>query len=326
MTDKERLDLMMATNLSEIVKKDFLKWLAENGFFIAPASTKYHGNYEGGLFDHSFMVMNLLVELSAANGLKWKRPESPFLVGMFHDLCKIDQYKHPATGMAADNEPIYDPIAWEYNNDRNSFIESLRSDARVLKKTDVEKLQDFKIGIAAIDEVIENYAESLESRGLQRGAVMNAILNRQRNMQQAELLRNINGDFSNPVPTLTEQDFDAIIDNIGDLLVDIYTAKCGAYLHFTVVLNDGGKGAQSRRNGCSICAVEVRNLARNTHIIVVLPDVFLGGLSVADLLAVFCDKAHIQIVNGGTEYRLILIVAGAFCIHKLQAFIKVQLL
>lgn len=117
MNDKERLDLMMATNLSEIVKKDFLKWLAENGFFTAPASTKYHGNYEGGLFDHSFMVMNLLVELSAANGLKWKRPESPFLVGMFHDLCKIDQYKHPATGMTADNEPIYDPMVWEYNND-----------------------------------------------------------------------------------------------------------------------------------------------------------------------------------------------------------------
>ena len=60
------------------------------------------------------------------------------------------------------------------------------------------------------------------------------------------------------------EDF-TVIGHTGDLLVDIYTAKCGAYLHFTVVLNDGGKGAQSRRNGCSICAVEVRNLARNTH-------------------------------------------------------------
>lgn len=111
MTDKERLDFMMATNLSEIVKEDFLKWLAENGFFTAPASTKYHGNYEGGLFDHSFMVMNLLVELSAANGLKWKRPASPFLVGMFHDLCKIDQYR-------IDNSTPYtvgEPTRYEYN-------------------------------------------------------------------------------------------------------------------------------------------------------------------------------------------------------------------
>lgn len=111
MTDKERIKLMMATNLSEIVKEDFLKWLAENGFFTAPASTKYHGNYEGGLFDHSFMVMNLLVELSAANGLKWKRPASPFLVGMFHDLCKIDQYR-------IDNSTPYtvgEPTQYEYN-------------------------------------------------------------------------------------------------------------------------------------------------------------------------------------------------------------------
>jgi len=112
MTDKERLDLMMVTNLSEIVKEDFLKWLAENGFFTAPASTKYHGNYEGGLFDHSFMMMNLLVELSAANGLKWKRPASPFLVGMFHDLCKIDQYR-------IDNSTPYtvgEPTRYEYNH------------------------------------------------------------------------------------------------------------------------------------------------------------------------------------------------------------------
>ena len=44
----------------------------------------------------------------------------------------------------------------------------------------------------------------------------------------------------------------AVIGHTGDLLADIYTVKYGAYLHFTAVLNDGGKGAQSRRNGCSI--------------------------------------------------------------------------
>ena len=57
------------------------------------------------------MVMNLLVELSAANALKWKRPASPFLVGMFHDLCKIDQYR-------IDNSTPYtagEPTRYEYN-------------------------------------------------------------------------------------------------------------------------------------------------------------------------------------------------------------------
>lgn len=100
---------------------------------------------------------------------------------------------------------------------RNSFIESLRS--MVMKKTNAQKLQDFKAGIAAIDKVIENYATSLESRGLQRGLVMNTILNRQRNLQQAELLRNINGDFSQPVPTLTSQDFISVYRDMAPIFI-----------------------------------------------------------------------------------------------------------
>ena len=58
-----------------------------------PASTKYHGNYPGGLFDHSWSVMNTLVDLTGKNKLEWQRPESPVIVGLFHDLCKCDQYR-----------------------------------------------------------------------------------------------------------------------------------------------------------------------------------------------------------------------------------------
>ena len=43
-----------------------------------------------------------------------------------------------------------------------------------------------------------------------------------------------------------------VIGHTSDFLADIYTVKYGAYLHFTVVLNAGGEGAQFRRNGCSI--------------------------------------------------------------------------
>lgn len=62
------------------------------GFFTAPASTKYHGAYEGGLFDHSLATAEALVELTEKLDLKWERPESPYIVGMFHDLCKCDNY------------------------------------------------------------------------------------------------------------------------------------------------------------------------------------------------------------------------------------------
>jgi len=62
------------------------------GFFTAPASTKYHGAYEGGLFDHSLEVAKQLDNLTDKLGLEWVSPNSPIVVGLFHDLCKCDNY------------------------------------------------------------------------------------------------------------------------------------------------------------------------------------------------------------------------------------------
>ena len=78
-------------NKVEISDK-FGEWLIDKGFFDAPASTKYHGNYLGGLYDHSRRVFDRLVWLTDNNKLEWERPQSPFIIGMFHDLCKFDNY------------------------------------------------------------------------------------------------------------------------------------------------------------------------------------------------------------------------------------------
>lgn len=90
MDRKEKL-----SQFRNIVPNDsaFANYLLTGGFFTAPASTKYHGVYPGGLFDHSWAVMETLVDLTKKNGLEWQRPESPVIVGLFHDLCKCDQYK-----------------------------------------------------------------------------------------------------------------------------------------------------------------------------------------------------------------------------------------
>ena len=34
------------------------------------------------------------MSLTERLGLKWSRPESPYIVGMFHDLCKTQSYEH----------------------------------------------------------------------------------------------------------------------------------------------------------------------------------------------------------------------------------------
>jgi len=117
METSERIAIFKNSKVMDIIDEDRLEWLIDNGFFTAPASTKYHGNYEGGLFDHSFAVMNALVELTERNNLIWECENSPYIVGMFHDLCKIDQYKHSEIGVCMDGKPIYNPMAWDYNNE-----------------------------------------------------------------------------------------------------------------------------------------------------------------------------------------------------------------
>ena len=79
------------------------------GFFDVPASIKYHGAHEGGLFDHSFTVAKALVELTEKLGLVWERETSPYFVGMYHDLCKCDRYIKDPSGVWTYNDDIINP-------------------------------------------------------------------------------------------------------------------------------------------------------------------------------------------------------------------------
>ena len=83
--------------------------LLMRGFFEAPASTKYHGAYGGGLFDHSINVTRNLLKLTDALKLEWQNPHSPVRIGMLHDLCKADQY------ILVAGEYEGDPSHYEFN-------------------------------------------------------------------------------------------------------------------------------------------------------------------------------------------------------------------
>lgn len=76
--------------IKEHVPKEFsMGKLVGMGFFRAPASTKFHGNYEGGLAEHCYNTAIKLAEISAP----WVREESPWIIGILHDICKCDQYE-----------------------------------------------------------------------------------------------------------------------------------------------------------------------------------------------------------------------------------------
>lgn len=99
---------------------DIIGMLTENGFFTAPASTKFHGAYKGDLLEHSINVTRTLVKLTEDNKLSWVREESPYIIGMFHDICKHDLYQHPVDGSLYGDGvpfPIIDESKWEHKSD-----------------------------------------------------------------------------------------------------------------------------------------------------------------------------------------------------------------
>lgn len=72
---------------------ELLAWLEDTDFFTAPASTRFHGNYEGGLCEHSVNVWEELVRLLKAYPEVKVSAESAAIVSLLHDLCKIGCYK-----------------------------------------------------------------------------------------------------------------------------------------------------------------------------------------------------------------------------------------
>lgn len=79
--------------------EDVIDELCENGFFEAPASTRFHLNMEGGLAQHSLNVCKMGIMLRKQ--LLQEDPEltellpedSVIIVSLLHDVCKSDIYK-----------------------------------------------------------------------------------------------------------------------------------------------------------------------------------------------------------------------------------------
>jgi len=100
MVKQQRIDKYI--EYMSIVKRDGKDRLAEwlinkTDFFTAPASSKYHNNYEGGLFDHSENVLKaakLLYIFSKEHNKNVPEisMESITICALHHDLCKINFY------------------------------------------------------------------------------------------------------------------------------------------------------------------------------------------------------------------------------------------
>ncbi|MBE6837777.1 MAG: hydrolase [Ruminococcus sp.] len=99
-TLKDRFIEIYKEHISRPGSDKLLEYLlsSSSDFFTAPASTRYHGNYEGGLVEHSLNVYDCLVDYLAREKVKNDfnlnySDETIAIVSLLHDLCKINVYK-----------------------------------------------------------------------------------------------------------------------------------------------------------------------------------------------------------------------------------------
>ena len=95
---KERfIELLRSTGRQGI--EEVVNYLEKSGFFTAPASTKHHLSFEGGLMEHSMNVYDVAMALrgpimSMKPEMEERLPEKSIIIAaLLHDICKANIYK-----------------------------------------------------------------------------------------------------------------------------------------------------------------------------------------------------------------------------------------
>ena len=95
---------------------ELLEYLENSDFYTAPASSIYHGSYEGGLLEHSLNVLNCLrYEYDCALGAGLNLPEIPeesiIICALLHDLCKVNCYVESSRNVKNEQTGQWEKVA-----------------------------------------------------------------------------------------------------------------------------------------------------------------------------------------------------------------------
>lgn len=80
----------------------------QSDFFTAPASTRYHSAFEGGLLAHSLNVYDCLRDYMEREKVRGDfnlscSDETIAIIALFHDLCKVNCYKVSSRNVKDEN-------------------------------------------------------------------------------------------------------------------------------------------------------------------------------------------------------------------------------
>ena len=124
MTKKEEFIKIYTENIEREGADKLLDYLlsSQSDFFTAPASTRFHGSYEGGLLEHSINVYYCLKDYLERQRVKEiynleYSDESIAIVSLLHDLCKVNCYVK-GTRNVKDKAGVWQQVpTYEYSDD-----------------------------------------------------------------------------------------------------------------------------------------------------------------------------------------------------------------
>ncbi len=99
MSNREKFIEIFRSTIKREGADKLLEYLTEKtDFFTAPASTRFHGAYEGGLLEHSLNVYECLCDFANRPRFRDKYgfvfdDESLAIAALLHDICKTNFYK-----------------------------------------------------------------------------------------------------------------------------------------------------------------------------------------------------------------------------------------
>lgn len=145
----EIVGLLISTKRKGI--KSLIKYLEDGGFFEAPASTRFHGAYPGGLAKHSLRVYELLIHYDKLRlGVVSVPGQNPLAIAddalkiapLLHDICKMGAYIGTEK-----------PYKWNKQQPKGHATLSLERIKKFIKLTELEELMiKYHMGVYGLNE------------------------------------------------------------------------------------------------------------------------------------------------------------------------------
>ena len=84
-------DLLLSTKRTNI--EQLIDFLDKSDFKFAPASTRFHHSYRGGLLKHSLEVYHCMKDFASQIEFFELPEDSIIIMSLLHDICKVNMYK-----------------------------------------------------------------------------------------------------------------------------------------------------------------------------------------------------------------------------------------